>query len=57
MVFYQVYSNDGPPGSKMTIEIHRKILKDQGLTNPLPGHSAQAPNWAGQVLFPARRRA
>ena len=29
----------------------------QGLTNPLPGRPGQAPNWAGQVLFPARRPA
>ena len=29
----------------------------QGLTNPLPGRPGQAPNRAGQVLFPARRPA
>ena len=29
----------------------------QGLTNPLPGRPGQAPNWAGQVLFPAPRPA
>ena len=33
------------------------LKKDQGLTNPLPGRPGQAPNWAGQVLFLARRPA
>ena len=27
----------------------------QGLTNPLPRSPGQAPNWVGQVLFPAGR--
>ena len=33
------------------------LRNKQGLTNPLPGRPGQAPNWAGQVLFPARRPA
>ena len=34
-----------------------RLTEEQGLTNPLPGRPGQAPNWAGQVLFPARRPA
>ena len=33
------------------------LYGDQGLTSPLPGRPGQAPNWVGQVLFPARRPA
>ena len=42
---------------KIEIIVLKVVFGWQGLTNPLPGRPGQAPNWAGQVLFPARRPA
>ena len=46
-------------GLRQLLEINEAVIMyvHQGLTNPLPGRPGQAPNWAGQVRFPARRPA